>query len=120
MNDTIDAIAQAFMDHQAMEETRSYLARGRRFERLSVEDLNKGWAAAFTSVCADDDQSRVTDLDDFGAELGLRQLEKPDHLVHPDAMRIAQERVRNARLEAYGPLMEAVGKFRDEMDKPKN
>ena len=41
-----------------MEETRSYLGRGRRFERLSVEDLNKGWAAAFTSVCADGDQSR--------------------------------------------------------------
>jgi hypothetical protein len=36
-----------------MEETRSYLGRGRRFERLSVEDLNKGWVAAFTSVCAD-------------------------------------------------------------------
>ena len=50
MNDTIDAIAQAFLDHQAMEETRSYLERGRRFERLSVEDLNKGWAVAFTAV----------------------------------------------------------------------
>ena len=69
-------------------------------------------------MCADDDQSRVTDLDDFG--LGLRKLEKPDHLVHADAMRIAQERVRNSRPEAFGPLMEAVGKFRDEMDKPKN
>jgi hypothetical protein len=71
-------------------------------------------------VCADDDQSRVTDLDDFGAELGLRKLERPDHLVDRDAMRIAQERVRKSRLEAFGPLMEAAGKFRDEMDKPKN
>jgi hypothetical protein len=120
MNDSIDAITQAFMDHQAMEETRSYLARGRRFEGLSVEDLNQGWAAAFTSVCANGDQSRAIDLEDFGAELGLRNLERPDHLVHRDAMKMAQERVRNSRLEAFGPLMEAVGKFRDEMDKPKN
>jgi hypothetical protein len=50
----------------------------------------------------------------------LRRLERPDHPVHRDAMKIAQERVRNSRLEAFGPLMEAVGKFRDEMDKPKN
>jgi hypothetical protein len=120
MNDNIDAIAQAFLDHQAMEETRSYLARGRRFEGLSVEDLNRGWAAAFTSVCANDDQGRATDLDDLGAELGLRKLERPEQLVHRDAMKMAQERVRNSRLEAFGPLMEAVGKFRDEMDKPKN
>jgi hypothetical protein len=35
-------------------------------------------------------------------------------------MRSAQERVRNSRLEAFAPMMEAVGKFRDEMDKPKN
>jgi hypothetical protein len=35
-------------------------------------------------------------------------------------MKIAQERVRNSRLEAFGPAMVAVGKFRDEMDKPKN
>ena len=62
----------------------------------------------------------MTDLEDFGAELGLRNLETPDHLVDRDAMKIAQERVRNSRLEAFGPLMEAVGKFRDEMDKPKN
>jgi hypothetical protein len=71
-------------------------------------------------VCADGDESRTTDLDDCGAELGLRKLEKPDHLVRRDAMRIAQERVRNARLEAFGPVSEAVGKFMDEMDKPKN
>ncbi len=113
MKDSIGAITQAFIDRQAMEETKSYLERGRRFEGLTVEDLNKGWAAAFTSVCADGDESRTTDLDDCGAELGLRKLEKPDHLVRSDAM-------RNARLEAFGPVSEAVGKFMDEMDKPKN
>jgi hypothetical protein len=50
----------------------------------------------------------------------LRKLERPDHLVDRDAMNIAQERVRNSRLEAFGAAMEAVDKFRDEMDKPKN
>jgi hypothetical protein len=120
MKESIGAITQAFMDHQAMEETKSYLERGRRFEGLTVEDLDKGWAAAFTSVCADGDESRATDLDDCGAELGLRKLEKPEHLVRRDAMRIAQARARNARQEMFGPVKEAIGKFMDEMDRPKN
>lgn len=60
MKDRIDAILQAFMDHQAMEETKSYLERGRRFAGLTVDDLSKGWAAAFTAVCAYGDESRST------------------------------------------------------------
>jgi hypothetical protein len=119
MKDRIGAVTQAFMDHQAMEETKSYLERGRRFEGLSVEDLNRGWAAAFTAVCADGDRRRATDLDDFGAELGLRKLEKPDHLVR-DAMKIVQQRIRDARPEMFEAVKEAIGKFMDEMDKPKN
>ena len=83
MNDNIDAITQAFLDHQAMEETRSYLGRGRRFERLSVEDFNKGWVAAFTSVCADGDQSRATDLDDSAPSLACENSRSPTTLSIP-------------------------------------
>ena len=49
MKDRIDAIVQAFLDHQAMEETRSYLERGRPFEGLADDALGKQWAAAFTA-----------------------------------------------------------------------
>lgn len=120
MKDRIDALLQAFMDHQAMEETRDYLERGRRFGGLTDDDLSTGWAAAFTAVCADGDGRRETDLDDFGAELGLRKLERPEHLVPPRAMKAAQERVRNSRHESFGPVTEAIGRFMEKMDEPKN
>jgi hypothetical protein len=120
MKDRIETILEAFMDHQAMEETRSYLARGRRFAGLPDDALSKSWAAAFTAVCADGDERRETDLDDFGAELGLRKLERPEHLIHPRAMQAAQERVRNSQHEAFGPVTEAIGRFMATMDQPKN
>jgi hypothetical protein len=120
MKDRIDAILQAFLDHQAMEETRSYLERGRRFEGLADGDLGKRWAAAFTAVCADGDESREADLDDLGAELGLRNLTRPAHLVHPRAMKAAQARVANSQHEAFGPVREAIGRFMERMDEPKN
>jgi hypothetical protein len=120
MKDRIDAILQAFMDHQAMEETKSYLERGRRFAGLTVDDLSKGWAAAFTAVCAYGDESRETDLDDLGAELGLRNLKRPEHLVRSRAMQAAQARVRNSQHEAFGPVTEAIDRFMERMDEPKN
>jgi hypothetical protein len=120
MKDRIDAIVQAFLDHQAMEETRSYLERGRRFEGLTVDDLSKGWAAAFTAVCAHGDESQEADLADLGAELGLRNLTRPEHLVHPRAMKAAQARVINSQHEAIGPVTEAIGRFMATMEQPKN
>jgi hypothetical protein len=120
MKDRIDAIVQAFLDHQAMEETKSYLERGRRFESLADDDLGKRWAAAFTAVCAHGDETREADLDDLGAELGLRNLERPAHLVHPRAMKAAQARVENSQHEAIGPVTEAIGRFMASMDEPKN
>ena len=120
MKDRIDAIVQAVIDHQAMEDTRSYLERGRRFEGLTVDALNDGWAAAFTAVCAYGDESRETDLDDLGAELGLRNLKRPEHLVRPRAMQAAQARVVNSQHEAFGPVTEAIDRFMERMDEPKN
>jgi hypothetical protein len=120
MKNRIDAILEAFMDHQAMEETRSYLERGRRFEGLTDDALSTGWVAAFTAVCAHGDECRETDLDDFGAELGLRKLARPEHLIHPRAMQAAQKRVRDSQHEALGPVTEAIGRFMATMDQPKN
>src|SRR5260370_8827394 len=97
MKDRIDAIVQAVIDHQAMEDTRSYLERGRRFEGLTVDALNDGWAAAFTAVCAYGDERRETDLDDFGAGLGLRNLNRPHHLIPPESLKPPQQPHMNSR-----------------------
>ncbi len=120
MEDRIDDIIQAFLDHEAMTQTASYLGRGRRFEGLSVDALNKEWAATFTTVCAEGDGRRATDLEDLGAELGLRKLGRPEHLVSQEAMRTAQERVRRLPPETMEtvrtvyPMLGSVAKFRQQ------
>lgn len=116
----IDATVDAVLAQQDMEETRSYLARGRRLAALGIEELEREWIAAFAAVCADGDRSRWTDLADLGAELGLRQRNKPLHLVRPGVMAIVQQRVRESWQEGRGPVGEAVGRILDEMEKPKN
>ena len=119
MRDRIDAIVQAFLDHQAMEKTRSSFERGRRASKISPSTISaRDGAAAFTAVCADGDGGRQTDLEDLAAELGLRNLERPEHLVDPRAMQAAQERVRDSEHEAFGPVTEAIGRFMKRMDEP--
>jgi hypothetical protein len=65
-----DAIAQALLDRN---ETRSYLERGRRFERLATDDLNVLWTAASEDV-ARGDRKRLGDFYDLRAEVKLRNL----------------------------------------------
>ena len=66
-----DAIAQASLtDRNA---TRSYLERGRHFERLTTDDLNVLWTAAFEDV-ARGDRKRLGDFYDLRAEVKLRNL----------------------------------------------
>ena len=119
MTDDADQFAKAFVVHNEMEQTRAYLERGRRFEHMPVEALNEGWAAAFKRVLLPKDQRRPGDQHDFGAELRLRGLEIPYHLVQ-DAMNELQRRIRDNPEAARDSLLEDLGRFLDEMDKPKN
>ena len=54
-------------------ETRSYLERGRRFVRLTTDDLNVLWRVAFEDV-ARGDRKRLQDIYDLRAEVKLRNL----------------------------------------------
>ena len=54
-------------------ETRSYLERGRRFERLTMDDLNVLWRVAFEDVTRGD-RKRLRDFYELGAEVKLRNL----------------------------------------------
>ena len=81
--------------------------------------LNEGWAAAFKRMLLPKDQRRPGDQHDFGAELRLRGLEIPYHLVQ-DAMNELQRRIRDNPEAARDSLLEDLGRFLDEMDKPKN
>src|SRR6266566_8477377 len=69
------AIVNAFLQHKSMEQTRDYLARGRRFAKLDVGRLNKDWIIAVTRWLAHKDRTNERMMDDLAAELRLRRLE---------------------------------------------
>jgi hypothetical protein len=119
MTDEGEAIAKAYLKHRAMERTRSYLERGRRFEGLAEGKLNEGWASSFIALCADDDQTRATDLHDLSAEIGLRGLEEPVHLVKHAMDRVVEHATRVAE-EDRERIESQISAFVDEWKAPKN
>jgi len=50
--DYTGAIIDAFLQNNRMEQTRDYVARGRRFARLKVGHLNQSWINAVRSWLA--------------------------------------------------------------------
>jgi hypothetical protein len=77
-NDDLEHVAIAQASLTDRNETRSYLERGRRFERLTADDLNVLWRVAFEDV-ARGDRKRLQDIYDLRAEVKLRNL--AGHLI---------------------------------------
>ena len=92
-NDTGETDVLAYLRHQDLERRRAYVAEGRRFATLAADDLGAAWAEAFVAMCLHGDSSRVRDIDDLTAEIGLRGQPVPAHLVR-HAMPDIQARAR--------------------------
>ena len=71
-----------YLHDKALERRHAYEAQGRRFARLAGEALEAEWADAFIAMCLHGDASRIQDVDDLTAEIGLRRMPVPAHLVH--------------------------------------
>ena len=76
-----EALPEVWLQNELLEQTRDYLTRGRRFERLRLDQLNEEWAKAFRQFVRRRIGPHLRDMDDAGAELGLRGEEFPTHLV---------------------------------------
>jgi hypothetical protein len=76
-----EALPEAWLQNELFEQASDYLARGRRFETLNLDQLNEAWAIAFRQFVGWQLGPGVHDLDDAGAELRLRGAEFPTHLV---------------------------------------
>lgn len=118
MTNDID-LAKAFLDHSEMEFVRAYLGRGRLFQSAPPAGVEEAWAIAFKLVCGHGDASHSRQLQDLTAELRLRGSDLPEHLVQ-DTIRLAHERFRELPEVLNDILQEMIGRFLDEMDKPKN
>jgi hypothetical protein len=107
MDEESNALASVFLASEWMDETRDYLARGRRFEKLSPDQLNDGWEGAFRRWLSRHGDPRETD--DYAAELRLRELELPYERVENELKIIHDE---NAKLGPDNPGIQArIDKF---------
>ena len=88
-------VLQTVLRAAALEETESYLVRGRRFERLSKEDLSERWIAGFKAWCKDRTLELQREFDDAAAELMLRGEEPPFDAVRDETAALADEAARD-------------------------
>jgi len=112
-------IVQALLAHNQMEEVAAYLRRGRPFKEASEADLNRAWAAAFELSLGHGERQYRQQLDDLGAELQLRGIEPPVHLVEKTMEKI-QQRIRDMPPDARDAARDAIGYFIEKMNEPKH
>jgi hypothetical protein len=107
------------MLHQQMEDRRAYLQRRRQFQDLPVDKLNEAWAAVVIAASANVERACFEDLNDLSAELGLRGLEEPVHLVAHVVEHMTKQAAR-AAVEHHERIEQHIGAFVDEWKKPRN
>jgi hypothetical protein len=115
-----EAFPEAWIQNELLEQTRDYLTRGRRFERLRLDQLNEIWAKAFRQFVRRQIGPHLRDMDDAGAELRFRGEEFPTHLVASEV-----EQLR-AAVQRVGPVLPSaefdrkINEFIRDMNKPKH
>jgi hypothetical protein len=115
-----EALPEVWIQNELLEQTRDYLTRGRRFERLRLDRLNEEWAKAFRQFVRQRIETHLRDLDDSGAELRLRGEEFPTHLVTAE---VEQLRAAVQRIGPFFPSAEfdrKVDEFIRDLGKPKH
>ena len=87
-NDT--SLADAFLQHELMEDAKDYLERGRHFETAAVAQLHEKWLEAFRRCFAERDRAGCRDLRDLATELRLRSLEPPYAAVQAEIEKLKE------------------------------
>lgn len=120
MAERFEALPEAWVQNELLEQTRDYLTRGRRFERLRLDQLNVEWAKAFRQFVRRQIGPHLRNMDDAGAELRLRGEEFPTYLV---MLEVEQLRAAVQRIGPMSPTAEfdrKINEFIKDMDKPKH
>jgi hypothetical protein len=89
--------AAAFLQSRLLEETQSYLIRGRRFSEILPDELAARWVIAFKAWSAARGDVQRREMDDLSAELRLRDLPLPEDQVRAEITAMAKE------IEQAGP-----------------
>ena len=91
---SIKTFAQAFFACEEMDNVARYLQAGRRLALLSDAALKQAWADAWRAYYDERKADRWGDCIDADAELALRQLPRPEHLIPRAARRRIVARLR--------------------------
>jgi hypothetical protein len=113
------ALAEAFLQHELMNETKDYLDRGRLFEQLSIGELNEKWITAVRRFVADD-SSVVFEMDDLAAELRLRSLEPPFDAVESEISKMKETMRRLGPGSLSDGAHDRIAAFLVQWKKPSN
>jgi hypothetical protein len=90
-------VVEAIVQDAEMEETATYLSRGRTFAALDAGTLRTRWTAAFKAWFGSRDAADCRLMDDLAAELRLRRLDLPLRTVEAEFV------VMRAELREAGP-----------------
>ncbi|TMK02848.1 MAG: hypothetical protein E6G74_05800 [Alphaproteobacteria bacterium] len=112
------AIINRFLQHKSMEQIQDYLARGRRFAKLDVGQLNEEWIIAVRSWLAHKDRTAERMMDDLAAELRLRKLEPPYSAVEQGLADRSAQTKEAERKKAFREVAREIGEFMRENDRP--
>jgi hypothetical protein len=115
-----EALPEAWLQNELLEQTRDYLTRGRRFERLRIDQLNEEWAKAFRQFVRRQIGPYVRDMDDAGAELRLRGEEFPTHLVTAEVEQLRAAIQRVGPISPSAEFNRKTDEFIRDMNKPKH
>jgi len=108
-----NAIVEAFIASEEMDNAARYLQAGRRLARLSDAALKAHWADAWRGYYDERRAERWDDCIDADAELTLRRLPRPEHLVPAEARKrvIARTREVAQRADVNERLREDIEDF---------
>ncbi len=120
--DRAEALFEAFVAHDEMELTRGYLAEGRRYAGLTDALLNSSWLGAWRDFHLDLQEAGRDRYNDLSAELRLRGLALPEHLISPEARQQVTARVSEIadHPDVQARLADAIKDFFKDWQKPRN
>ncbi len=113
-------LAEAYVQHVLMNETKDYLERGRRFAQLSIDQVNEAWTTAFRSYFATRLRQSALDMDDLAAELRLRGRDPPFDAVQSEIVGLRAELERVNPDELLPELDRQIDEFLNALRKPPN
>ena len=115
--DRAGAIVNAFLQNKSMEHKLDYLARGRRFAKLTVGQLQEDWIIAVRSWLAHKHRAKERIMDDLAAAR-LRGVEPPYAAVEQELADRSARTKENERKKVIRAVAREIGDFMCENQRP--